>query len=225
MFQLSKKMLCMSFFFCIFQNSHAGFGLETTRVIYTEKDRNQSVVAFNTDKNVSYLAQSWIQNEQGKISPDFIATPPLLKLRPEQKNSIQLTKNAELSSEKESLYWLNVKFVAPISNSNTENMLKYSMTHKIKLIYRPNVLAQLFFDEEVKKLTSEIQKNQLILNNPTAFYINIAEIKVDGKLLNSPSYIAPHSKVNIALGFNGQPQSKTEITYIDDYGKSILLRP
>lgn len=224
MLQLSKKLLCFSFIFGVLQSAHAGFGLETTRVIFAEKDRNQSVVAFNTDKNTSYLAQSWIQNEKGDLSPDFIATPPLLKLRPQQKNTIQLTKNAELNSEKETLYWLNVKFVAPIS-SDAENILKYSMTHKIKLIYRPTVLSKLSYEEEVKKLTSEIQSNQLILNNPTAFYINIAEIKINGKDVKSPSFVAPHSKATIAIGFSAQQQSKAEITYVDDYGKSILLEP
>lgn len=222
MLQLSKKLLCFTFLFGALQSAQAGFGLETTRVIFAEKDRNQSVVAFNTDKNVSYLAQSWIQNEQGKISPDFIATPPLLKLRPQQKNSIQLTKNVTLPSDKETLYWLNVKFVAPVS-SEAENVLKYSMTHKIKLIYRPTTLSKVSFDQEVKKLTSEINNNQLTLNNPTAFYINIAEIKVNGKPISSPSYVAPNSIEKIALSFNAQPQSQTEITYVDDYGQSILL--
>ncbi|MDQ8937077.1 molecular chaperone [Acinetobacter rudis] len=215
----------LTFFFTMTQGVYAGFGLETTRVIFSEKDRNQSVVAFNTDKNISYLAQSWIQNEQGKISPDFIATPPLLKLRPQQKNTIQLTKNVVLPADKESLYWLNVKFVAPISNAENDNVLKYSMTHKIKLIYRPTLLSKIPFDQEVKKLTSEIQNNQVTLNNPTAFYINIAEIKVNGKEVKSPSFVAPYSKKTIDLGFAAQVQSKTEITYIDDYGKSILLQP
>lgn len=224
MFQLSKKLFGLTFFFGMLQGAHAGFGLETTRVIFAEKDRNQAVVAFNTDKNTSYLAQSWIQNEQGDISPDFIATPPLLKLRPQQKNTIQLTKNVELNPKKETLYWLNVKFVAPIPN-DAENILKYSMTHKIKLIYRPTELSNLAFDQEVKKITSSIQNNQLTIDNPTAFYINIAQIKINDKEVKSPSFVAPHAKAVIAIGFSASPQSKTEISYVDDFGKSILLKP
>lgn len=202
----------------------AGTGLETTRVIFSEKDRNQSVVAFNTDKKSSYLAQSWIENEQGKLSPDFIPTPPILKLRPEQKNTIQITKNATLRSDQESLYWLNVKFIPPV-NAEAENLLKFSMTHRIKLIYRPESLSKQVLEDEVQKLTWEVQNNQLILNNPTAFYINLSTIHVDGKEIKSASYVAPHSQYKVVLDTSGKQQSQIEISYINDYGKSILLKP
>lgn len=224
MLQLSKKLLSLVFCFSAVQASHAGFGLETTRVIYSEKDRNQSVVAFNTDKNTSYLAQSWIENEKGDISPDFIATPPLLKLRPQQKNTIQLTKNITLSPEKETLYWLNVKFIAP-TPVDAENVLKYSMTNRIKMIYRPTMVGKLSLEEEVKKVSWSIQNNQLILNNPSPFYINIAEISVNGHELKSKSYIAPNSTEKLAIGFSAMPQSKIAIKYINDYGTSVLLEP
>lgn len=206
------------------QYTFAGTGLETTRVIFFEKDRNQSVVAFNTDKKTSYLAQSWIENEQGKLTPDFITTPPIVKLRAEQKNTIQITKNVVLPPEHETLYWMNVKFIPPVT-ADAENILKFSMTHRIKLIYRPDVLSKQSLEDEVKKLTWEIQNNQLILNNPTAFYINFAKIEVDHKDIKAPNYIAPYSQNKIALASTAKQQSQVDITYINDYGKSILLKP
>lgn len=219
-----KNNLLAILFLSTTQSIYAGTGLETTRVIFSEKDRSQSVVAFNTDKKHSYLAQSWIENEQGKISPDFITTPPIIKLRAEQKNTIQITKNAVLKSDQESLYWLNVKFIPPI-DADAENILKFSMTHRIKLIYRPNILSKQSLEDEVKKLTWEVQNNQLILNNPTAFYINLASIEVDGKEIKSSNYIAPHSQNKITLASIAKQQSQVGITYINDYGKSILLKP
>lgn len=64
--------------------SYAGFGLETTRLVYHEKNNSEGVVAFNTDKNRNYLLQSWVEDNAGKVSSDFVSTPPLLKLRAEK---------------------------------------------------------------------------------------------------------------------------------------------
>lgn len=225
MLQSLKKTFLTLIFSGVTQTVFAGSGLETTRVIFSEKDRSQSAVAFNTDKKSSYLAQSWIENEQGKISPDFIPTPPILKLRLEQKNTIQITKNAVLKPDQESLYWLNVKFIPPVAaGTEAENILKFSMTHRIKLIYRPESLSKQTLEQEAEKLTWKIQNNQLQLNNPTAFYINLAKVEADGKEIKSVSYVAPYSHSNIALDSSVKAQSKIDISYINDYGKTILLK-
>lgn len=219
-----KKLFITCLFTTIAPAVFAGTGLETTRVIFNEKDRSQSVVAFNTDKKSSYLAQSWIENEQGVMSPDFIPTPPILKLRPEQKNTIQLSKNVVLKPDQESLYWLNVKFIPPVAGGvEAENILKFSMTHRIKLIYRPESLSKQTLEQEVEKLTWKRQGNQLLLDNPTAFYIHIAKIEIDGKEIKSPSYVAPYSQGKVTLSPSSKETSKIDISYINDYGKSILL--
>lgn len=222
----SFKRTFLAFIFTtatVSQMVFAGTGLEATRIIYSEKDRSQSIVTFNTDKKTSFLAQSWIENEQGEISADFIATPPILKLRPEQKNTIQLTKNVVLKSDQESLYWLNVKFVPPV-NSDDENILKFSMTHRIKLIYRPESLSKLPLEQEAEKLTWDVKNNQLQLNNPTGFYINLAKVEVNGEEIKAMSYIAPYSQNKISLSSGTKAHSKIEISYINDYGKSISLK-
>lgn len=224
MLQSLKNSFFAILAFGITQGTFAGTGLETTRVIFAEKDRNQSVVAFNTDKNSSYLAQSWVETDQGKISPDFVVTPPILKLRPEQKNTIQITKNAVMKPDQETLYWLNVKFVAPVP-ANAENILKFSMIHRIKLIHRPTALSKFEIEEEAKKVTWAIQNDQLILNNPTAFYINISKVEVDGKTIKSVSYVAPHAQQKIPLGFVATSKAPIKISFVNDYGKSILLTP
>ncbi|HHN8366557.1 TPA: fimbrial biogenesis chaperone [Morganella morganii] len=77
--------------------SYAGFGLETTRVIYHEKNNSEGVVAFNTDKGRNYLLQSWVEDKAGNISPDFVSTPPLVKLRAEKKEYITGHKSSAIT--------------------------------------------------------------------------------------------------------------------------------
>ncbi|TCM65167.1 fimbrial chaperone protein [Acinetobacter calcoaceticus] len=201
--------------------AYAGFGLETTRVIYQEKDKNQSVVAFNTDQDTNYLLQSWVENNQEQLSPDFVTTPPLLKLRPQQKNTIQITKNSNQSNTTEQLYWLNVKFIAP-SDKNLENVLKYSMTHRIKLIYRPSELSVFELAEEVKKIKWQMHDGALYAENPTAFFINIAALKINATDLEAPSYFPPYSKTQLPIQLIPASQKSIQLTYINDYGKAVI---
>lgn len=216
-----KKTASILFIFSTFISScYAGFGLETTRVIYHEKDNSEGVVAFNTDKNRNYLLQSWIEDEKGKITQNFAVTPPLLKLRAEQKNTIQLTKIAELPNDRESLYWLNVKFVAP-SSEDLENVLRYSMTNRIKLIYRPTALTDDKLENSIKEVKWIQSESSLKVSNPTPFYINIAKLKVNAKEIDAPSYIEPFSDFNISLPKNNGKISNISLTYINDYGRGL----
>lgn len=56
-------------------SSFAGFGLETTRVIYNEQSNNEGFVAFNTDKDTNYLLQSWIEDLNGEVTQNFVIIP------------------------------------------------------------------------------------------------------------------------------------------------------
>lgn len=187
--------------------SYAGFGLETTRVIYHEKENSEGVVAFNTDKNRNYLLQSWVEDKNGKITQDFAVTPPLIKLKSEQKNTIQLTKIASLPSDQEALYWLNVKFVAP-SSEDLENVLRYSMTNKIKLIYRPTALSDKKLEDVVNELTWSRSTAGVKVVNPTPFYINIAKIKINNREVEAPSYLEPRSETVINVSNLGASSNK-----------------
>ncbi|MER4998837.1 molecular chaperone [Providencia stuartii] len=200
--------------------SYAGFGLETTRVIYHEKENSEGVVAFNTDKNRNYLLQSWVEDKNGKITQDFAVTPPLIKLKSEQKNTIQLTKIASLPSDQEALYWLNVKFVAP-SSEDLENVLRYSMTNKIKLIYRPTALSDKKLEDVVNELTWSRSTAGVKVVNPTPFYINIAKIKINNREVEAPNYLEPRSETVINVSNLGASSNKVSLNYINDYGKGL----
>lgn len=174
--------------------SYAGFGLETTRVIYHEKENSEGVVAFNTDKNRNYLLQSWVEDKNGKITQDFAVTPPLIKLKSEQKNTIQLTKIASLPSDQEALYWLNVKFVAPSSEE---------------------------LEDVVNELTWSRSTAGVKVVNPTPFYINIAKIKINNREVEAPSYLEPRSETVINVSNLGASSNKVSLNYINDYGKGL----
>lgn len=216
-----KKMLVISMLIGAFTStSYAGFGLETTRVIYAENSKNEGVVAFNTDKNRNYLLQSWIEDLNGKVTSDFAVTPPLLKLRAGQKNTLQITKVTNINNNQESLYWLNVKFVAP-SNESLENVLRYSMTNRIKLIHRPASLTEKEFEKSIVELKWHSVGNDIKVKNTSPFYINIAKLKVNDAEVTAPSYLAPQSDTLISLPSTIKKPTKISLSYINDFGRNL----
>lgn len=216
-----KNILSASLFFLFTVNSYAGFGLETTRLVYNEKNKSEGVVAFNTDKNRNYLLQSWIEDANGNVSPDFVTTPPLLKLRAEQKNTLQVTKVTGMPADRETLYWLNVKFVAP-SSEDQENVLRYSMTNKIKVIYRPDSLPGKNLDPAAEKLVWKAGGRTVTVKNPTPYYINISGIRINQRDVPfTQGYFAPFSDTAVALPSPAVRNAPVSVMYINDYGKSI----
>ncbi|QAV23440.1 fimbrial biogenesis chaperone [Proteus hauseri] len=216
-----RALLGLGLIFSTVTSSFAGFGLETTRVIYNEQSNNEGFVAFNTDKDTNYLLQSWIEDLNGKVTQSFVITPPLLKLVAQQKNTLQVTKNTTLPNDVESMYWINVKFVAP-SNENLENVLRYSMTNKIKLIYRPQSLSNINVEEEVKALKWSVKNGNLVVVNNSPFFVNIGKIFINNsEIEENPGYLPPKSETVIKTNKTPNNQSKIQLLYIDDFGKGV----
>lgn len=220
---LKKTLLGLGLIFSSITSSFAGFGLETTRVVYNETNNNEGFVAFNSDKNTNYLLQSWVEDLNGKLTQDFVITPPLIKLMAQQKNTLQVTKNTTLPNDIESMYWINVKFVAP-SNEDLENILRYSMTNRIKLIYRPQSLKNDNIEKEIKELRWSAKSNHLIVSNNSPYFINIGKLFIDGKEIEQlPSFLSPKSETTISVNKTLSGKEKIKLFYIDDFGKSLPM--
>lgn len=202
--------------------AHAGFGLETTRVIYNQNTKVESVIAFNTNETGNLLLQSWLEDQDGKKSADFVLTPPLMKLSAGKKNSINIHKIKDIANDTEKLYWLNVRFI-PSSSENAENIIRYSMTNQIKVIYRPKQLENIDFEKIVQNITWQYKQGSLEMNNPTPYYINLSSMSVDSIDITPITYLAPQSitkfKVNGVVSVNPQ----VEFNYINDFGSSISM--
>lgn len=203
--------------------SYAGIGLETTRIIFNQNDKNASVTAFNTDANTGFLLQSWVEGVDRKLSPDFVVTPPLMKLGQDKKNTLNISKVADLSNNNvEQLYWLNVRFIPP-GKENSENVLRFSLTNQIKLIYRPEILEKVDFSKEVKKIIWTVTGDKLVVNNPTPYIINLNSINIDAQPVEEITYLLPQTETNFKLKSKASVKPKIEFSYINDYGAVVKL--
>lgn len=214
---LAKAGLITSLLFGTLAHA-AGINIGATRVIYHGDAKDESVSVSNSD-NVPYLIQSWAQSisDTGAIGDaPFMVTPPLFRLNGGQKNVLRIIRTGgELPEDRESLYWLDIKSIPRNDPNDRQNKLKLAIKAEFKLIYRPMSLKKKPEDVTAQLKWSR-QGSTLMVNNPTPYYMNFADISIGGKKLKNPRYAAPFSSTRYALPAGASGQIVWSI--INDFG-------
>lgn len=208
---------CVTFFSTIMANdAHAGVVLAGTRVIYPEHSKEVTLPLKNASTSDTFLVQSVIENVNGDNQPHFVVTPPLFVLKPggENKLRIFLKTVVPMPSDRESLFWMSVKAIPSVKKQQEGNFVQFAVTNKIKLLYRPAILASP--DHSVwKKITISTRDNTVMLHNPTPYYMNIASVTAGALLLENLT-LAPHETK--AVNNTSQAAKRADVIFIDDFG-------
>ncbi|WP_411754924.1 molecular chaperone [Serratia sp. (in: enterobacteria)] len=205
------SLLMMS---CVAQ---AGVIVGGTRLIYDGGKKESSLSVSNPDKG-PYLIQTWVETTAGGAEKTpFVVTPPLFRLDGDQKNILRVVRaGGNLPSDKESLYWMNIKSIPAASKSEVSNTLQIAVKTRIKLLYRPQGIKGTP-EQVADKLTWRRSGNSLQVTNPTPFYMNFFEVKVAGKAVSDVTHVAPMSSASFALP-TGVSGGSLSWKIINDYG-------
>ncbi|PHM37421.1 Periplasmic fimbrial chaperone, MrxD [Xenorhabdus mauleonii] len=204
----------------------AAIALDRTRAIFNGNEKSVSLNIENQHPDLPYLAQAWLEDEKGnKINSPFVVVPPVQRVEAGMKSQIKiqvLPAVAQLPQDKESLFYFIVREIPP--RSEKPNVLQLAIQTKIKMFYRPDAVIARRIDLEnpwQEKLTLTRQGNQYSVNNPTPYYVTIAEVQseVKGKPVKDfkPLMLAPNSSEILggtASAFGNNPV----LTYVNDYG-------
>ena len=175
--------------------AHAGVVTGGTRLIYPGGKKESSLSVTNNDAT-PYLIQSWVESNKG--AAPFLLTPPLFRLEGEQQTRLRVIYSGGLPENKESMFWMNIKAILSSQAKAGANTLQIAIKTRIKLIYRPKSV------EGTPEMVTEQLRwtrsgNTLQVMNPTAFYMNFAEVKVGGAEVKEANWVGPGETARFQL--------------------------
>lgn len=206
--------------------AQAAIALDRTRIIFNGAEKSVSLNVSNLNKELPYLAQGWIEDQDGqKVSAPLVVLPPVQRIEPGDKSQVKIQAIpdiAALPQDRESVFYFNLREIPP--RSNRQNVLQIALQTRIKLFYRPAAIYATQTDLTnpwQEKITLTRKGNNYEVNNPTAYYVTIVDALtgLQGKSLDgfTPLMVAPKSQETLSLSAAALGNAPV-LTYINDYG-------
>ncbi|NRN27971.1 fimbria/pilus periplasmic chaperone [Photorhabdus heterorhabditis] len=210
----------------VISEAMAAIALDRTRIVFNGEDKSTSMDISNQNKELPYLAQGWIEDEQGnKINGPLVVTPPVQRVEPGARSQVKiqsLPTTVQLPQDRESLFYFNLREIPP--RSKKPNTLQIALQTRIKLFYRPKAIFASRVDLDnpwQEKMTLTRQGDQYQVNNPTPYYITVVDAsnQLKGQTVTGfqPLMVAPKSSA-VLSGSARVLGSAPVLTYINDYG-------
>lgn len=220
--------------------ANANIIINGTRVIYPQQ-KTEVNIQLSNDSDKPALVQSWIDDGDenaafDKISVPFVLTPPIVRVEPNSGQTLRITwTGTPLPQDKESLFWLNVLDIPPKSTTaiNTD-ILQMAFRSRLKIFFRPPSLSangahQAFHDLQWQRSPSA-PGTVLLVNNPSAYFINVSSIKIQTGRKEIKSLkgemIAPKSSAEFRFTALPEKFDDTALRYevINDYGSISTIK-
>ncbi|MDM5065434.1 molecular chaperone [Aeromonas salmonicida] len=191
-----SNFLAAALILLISDYSYAAISLSSTRIIYNASQKEASINVTNGSVRETVI-QTWLDMDgNNNQAPPFAVTPPLAKIKGNQRQLLRvLYQGVGLPEDRESVFWLSVQEIPQLVEG--ENVLQLALMQRIKLFYRPNGLSG---EQHLapEKLKIKVTNNQLEINNPTPYYINMVSLEKDSIVIDG-EMIAPMSRIYIPV--------------------------
>jgi chaperone protein EcpD len=201
-----------------------------TRVVYPGSEKEITVKLTNSG-TLPVLVQSWVDTGDVKARPEkiqvpFILTPPINRINPSKSQTLRLSYTATpaLPEDRESVYWLNVLEIPPVTKEAAPNRLQVAFRTRIKLFYRPAALADKEKANEAgKQLRWSVNGGELRAGNASPYFVSLVSVTVkqgSRKTTAEGEMVPPRGDRSFRMKDGGLVRSGAEVIwqYINDWG-------
>ncbi|MHA4965346.1 fimbrial biogenesis chaperone [Pseudomonas extremorientalis] len=208
-----KKLACLVLYTCgvvglLLQAvpARAGVIMHGTRVIYPA-DQQEVVVRLENKGDRPALVQAWLDTGDIRSTPatvrtPFTLSPPIFRIEPHQQQALRLRyTGAAAAPDRESLYWLNVLEVPPLTAGTEQgNQIELAFRTRLRVFLRPQALPYSVASAASKlqwKLVAHEHGYALQATNPTPYHVSLSSVDLlnEGKRFTK----APNKEANDSL--------------------------
>ena len=171
--------------------AQAGILPASSRVIYAEQSREQSLLLANSN-DYPIMVQTWVDDGSGNLDlakAPFVVLPAIFKMNPKGIQAIRIVQNGDaMPTDRESVYWLNLYEipgkVPEKSQPVMENQarLDLAMNTQLKIFYRPASLSKINIEQIAAQLRFSLQQSAgqwfLVCHNPAPYQVSFTGLKV-----------------------------------------------
>lgn len=162
-----KKILLLVM--CIITHSQAAVIPQQSRIIFHPGEVQVPLLLVNSGES-PVLIQTWVDGGSPETSPGskafpFVALPGVFTLNKDEKKQIAVLRTelaAQLPTDRESLYWLNLYEISSVKKSSLQagnDKISVALNTQLKVINRP-FTDSVPFAARVKAVTFQIRKTQ-----------------------------------------------------------------
>ncbi|WP_058911422.1 fimbria/pilus periplasmic chaperone [Entomohabitans teleogrylli] len=208
------------------QPARAVVNSEVTRLIFNAGENSVSLALSNSEQQPT-LVQVWADEGDPRVAPDQVKTPvvvipPVFKMQPGELRSVKLllTQRAGLASDRETLYWLNIFQIPPMTSADQQRLHKVVLPLRIrmKLFIRPDGVAPpAEKDGEKLRFTFMAAGQQLLIDNPTPWFLTLSRVQC-GAYHAAGLMVAPKSRLPVDLQGAGGDCRVVNYELINDSG-------
>lgn len=204
--------------------------IDRTRIIFHAEQNTQSINLINSGVTPT-VVQVWSDSGDINSSPEeshapVMAFPPVMKMAPGELKSLRLmlTSRSGLPTDKESIYWLNIYQIPAQTDSQGRFQQKVLLPLRIrlKIFIRPESInnpdtysgGKLHFIKD---------GSQMIIENPTPWYMNINSLNVHNENLGN-ILLPPKDHIDIHVKKQINQGDGVSYSIINDEGNTIQYK-
>ncbi|SIR20515.1 fimbria/pilus periplasmic chaperone [Aeromonas hydrophila] len=231
---VKKSMLAIVTLCSVVPAVDAAIALDRTRIVFPGDQKSVSMTVRNQNPELPYLAQGWLENESGvKLDGQgaFTVLPPVQRVEANSQTQVKIQTMpaaAQLPQDRESLFYFNLREIPP--QSDKPNVLQIALQTRIKMFYRPAILAQEAAQQQntpyQEKLTLEKSGDGYVVSNPTPYFVTLigASAKKGGEVAKGFEPLMVPPKGSAKLGVSAAALgSNPVLVYVNDYGGQPAL--